>query len=142
MKRGGQRKKSLKSSRKDIDKFNSSESSRSYRPLGEQRTFSVSDNELKVMYKDVEENIKNNKNNIQDIILNQTGAISIGHMLDLQERILKKNKHKPQIRRKLIDKIMNKTFKEKKNILMNEMNDFLILKRKKLDKELTKFSIR
>ena len=141
MKRGGQRKKSLKSSRKDIDKFNSSESSRSYRPLGEQRTFSVSDNELKVMYKDVEENIKNNKNNIQDIILNQTGAISIGHMLDLQERILKKNKHKPQIRRKLIDKIMNKTFKEKKNILMNEMNDFLILKRKKLDKELTKFCL-
>ena len=141
MRKGAQRGQSLKPNRKDFDKFNSSESSRSYRPLGEQRTFSVSDNELKVMYKDVEENIKNNKNNIQDILLNQTGAIGIGHMLDLQERILKKNKHKPQIRRKLIDKIMNKTFKEKKNILMNKMDDFLILKRKKLDKELTKFCL-
>ena len=141
IKRGIQRKRSLKSNRKEIDKFNSSESSRSYRPLGEQRTFSVSDNELKVIYKDVEENIKNNKNNIQDILLNQTGSLSIGQMLDLQEKILKKNKTRPQIRKKLIDKIMNKTFKEKKNILMNQMNNYLILKRKKMDKELTKFCL-
>ena len=36
---------------------------------------------------------------------------------------------------------MNKTFKEKNNILMNQMKEFLILKRKKIDKELTKFCI-
>ena len=138
MKKANPRTKSFNTKYKD---FNSSESSRSYLPLGEQRTFSVSDNELKVIYKEIDETIQKNKTNKLDILLNQTGAISIGQMLDLQERILKKNNGKPKIRRKLIDKIMNKTFKEKNKILMNQMKDFLILKRKKLDKELTKYSL-
>ena len=138
MKKANPIKKSFNAKYKD---FNSSESSRSYLPLGEQRTFSVSDNELKVIYKEIDETIQKNKTNKLDILLNQTGAISIGQMLDLQERILKKNNGKPKIRRKLIDKIMNKTFKEKNKILMNQMKDFLILKRKKLDKELTKYSL-
>ena len=62
-------------------------------------------------------------------------------MLDLQEKILKKNNQKPKIRKKLLDKIMNRTFKEKNNILMNQLKEFLILKRKKIDKELTKFCV-
>ena len=119
--------KSLKSSRiKDLDKFNSSESSRSYRPLGEQRTFSVSDNELKIIYKEVKDREINNKKTKIDYLFNQTGELGINQMLDLQEKILKKNNQKPKIRKKLLDKIMNRT---------------LILKRKKIDKELTKFCV-
>jgi hypothetical protein len=137
-----QKTKSLKSGRKkDMDKFNSSESSRSYRPLGDQRTFSVSDNELKTIYKEVKERETKNKKTKIDYLFNQTGAFGINQMLDLQEKILKKNIQKPKIRKKLIDKIMNKTFKEKNNILMNQMKEFLILKRKKIDKELTKFCV-
>ena len=134
--------KSVKSSRiKDLDKFNSSESSRSYRPLGEQRTFSVSDNELKIIYKEVKDREINNKKTKIDYLFNQTGELGINQMLDLQEKILKKNNQKPKIRKKLLDKIMNRTFKEKNNILMNQLKEFLILKRKKIDKELTKFCV-
>ena len=69
MKKANPIKKSFNAKYKD---FNSSESSRSYLPLGEQRTFSVSDNELKVIYKEIDETIQKNKTNKLDILLNQT----------------------------------------------------------------------
>ena len=62
-------------------------------------------------------------------------------MVDLQEKVLKVKKQKQKYNEKISNKIMNITFKERNNILMNEKKELLVLKTKPVDKELTKFSI-
>ena len=105
----------IKEKLKEIEKIlNTTQSSISYRPKGELRQFYLSDNELKLIYNEVKEREKKNKNKNIEFILNKTGKNYIRNLLYLQERILKKKKIKLKFNQEIIDKIMNKTFKEKK----------------------------
>ena len=132
----------IKEKLKEIEKIlNTTQSSISYRPKGELRQFYLSDNELKLIYNEVKEREKKNKNKNIEFILNKTGENNIRNLLYLQERILKKKKNKLKINQEILDKIMNKTFKEKKNILMEKYSPSILINKKKIDKELTKFNI-
>ena len=134
--------KSLSTSRLiDFEKFNSTESSRSFRPMGEQRKFSVSDNELKLIFKEMAARARQNKKKRIDFALNQTQKIGIGKMMNLQEKILKLENKRIKTNQKMLNKISEITFKDKDNILMDQKNDFIVLKKKLLDKELTRYSI-
>lgn len=134
--------KSLSTSRLiDFEKFNSTESSRSFRPMGEQRKFSVSDNELKLIFKEMAERARQNKKKPMDFSLNQTQKIGIGHMMNLQEKILKTENKKIKTNQSMINKIEKITSKDKSNILMDQTKDFIVLKKKLLAKELTRYTI-
>ena len=141
LKRAGGGSKSFLSSRlQDIDKFTTIESNRSHRTRKNLKKSTISDYELKLIYKEVLEREKNNKNKKIDF-LNETWGLGENQMLKLQEKILRKNKKKHKFHKYLINKIIEQTFKDKKNVLMDQKKQLLILKNKKLDKELTKFSI-
>ena len=125
----------IKEKLKEIEKIlNTTQSSISYRPKGEFRQFYLSDNELKLIYNEVKEREKKNKNKNIEFILNKTGENNIRNLLYLQERILKKKKNKLKINQEILDKIMNKTFKEKKNILMEKYSPSILINKKKLIK--------
>ena len=134
--------KSLSTSRLiDFEKFNSTESSRSFRPMGEQRKFSVSDNELKLIFKEMAARARQNKKKPMDFSLNQTQKIGIGHMMNLQEKILKTENKTIKTNQSMINKIEKITSKDKSNILMDQKKDFIVLKKKILAKELTRYTI-
>ena len=136
------RSKSLSTSRLiDFEKFNSTESSRSFRPMGEQRKFSVSDNELKLIFKEMAARARQNKKKPMDFSLNQTQKIGIGHMMNLQEKILKTENKTIKTNQSMINKIEKITSKDKSNILMDQKKDFIVLKKKILAKELTRYTI-
>lgn len=111
----------------------------------ETKNYSVSDNELKLIYKEMTE--REEKNRIKNIklfsspkkILNQTQRIGIDRMLKLQEKILNIKNKRNKINQIISDKIIGCTFKARNKILMNQKKDLIILKGKTLDKELTKF---
>lgn len=112
----------------------------------EVRDFPLSDNDLKLIYKDFIEREEKNKIKKLDYfspknILNKTQLSGVGKMLNLQEKILKIKNKRSKINQKLSNKIMNATMKNSDAILMNEQKDVLVIKGKELDKELIKFNI-
>ena len=125
----------------EIEKYTSASSSRSYMTKRDLIKSPVSDNELKLIYKEVAEREKSNKNKKLDFFENQSWGLGIIPMLNLQEKILKTKKKKIKFNEELTKKLMNITFKERNNIVMNNKKDLLVLKSKHIDKELTKFSI-
>ena len=125
----------------EIEKYTSASSSRSYMTKRDLIKSPVSDNELKLIYKEVAEREKSNKNKKLDFFENQSWGLGIIPMLNLQEKILKTKKKKIKFNEELTKKLMNITFKERNNIIMNNKKDLLVLKSKHIDKELTKFSI-
>ena len=111
----------------------------------EVKDFSVSDNELKMIYKDFVEREERNKkrflNNLSHKnFLNKTQGFWIGPILNLQEKILEIKNKRSKINQKISNKIMKSTFKTKDKLLMNEQKELLVIKGKTLDKELTKFN--
>ena len=113
--------------------------------IRETKNYPLSDNDLKLIYKELLEREKKNKNKIKKInspknILNKTCIIGINNMLNLQEKILKRRNKRSKMEQMISDKIKNSTLKERSEILMNQKKDFLIIKGKTLDKELTKFN--
>ena len=125
----------------EMEKYTPAESSRSYKTKKDIKKYDITDNDLKLIYKEFAEREKNNQKKKINFFLNHTGAFSINRMVNLQEKILKSKKKKFRFNEKLTDKIMNITFKEKNTILMNQKRDMLVLRTKPIDKELTKFSI-
>ena len=125
----------------EIEKYTSASSSRSYMTKRDLIKSPVSDNELKLIYKEVAEREKSNKNKKLDFFENQSWGLGIIPMLNLQEKILKTKKKRIKLNEELTKKLMNITFKERNNIIMNNKKDLLVLKPKHIDKELTKFSI-
>ena len=125
----------------EIEKYTSASSSRSYMTKRDLIKSPVSDNELKLIYKEVAEREKSNKNKKLDFFENQSWGLGIIPMLNLQEKILKTKKKRIKLNEELTKKLMNITFKERNNIVMNNKKDLLVLKSKHIDKELTKFSI-
>ena len=125
----------------EIEKYTSASSSRSYMTKRDLIKSPVSDNELKIIYKEVAEREKSNKNKKLDFFENQSWGLGIIPMLNLQEKILKTKKKRIKLNEELTKKLMNITFKERNNIVMNNKKDLLVLKSKHIDKELTKFSI-
>ena len=125
----------------EIEKYTSASSSRSYMTKRDLIKSPVSDNELKLIYKEVAEREKSNKNKKLDFFENQSWGLGIIPMLNLQEKILKTKKKRIKLNEELTKKLMNITFKERNNIIMNNKKDLLVLKSKHIDKELTKFSI-
>ena len=61
-------------------------------------------------------------------------------MLNLQEKIIKIKNKRNRVNKIISDKIMNYTFKDRDEILMNQKNDLLVIKGKTLDKGLSKFN--
>ena len=105
----------------------------------------VSDNDLKLIYKEiVEREEKNMKNKVKYYnpkdYLNKTQGLGINLMLNLQEKILQIKNKRNKMNQELSNKIMNITSKDKNRILMNDQKDVLIIKGKTLDKELAKFN--
>ena len=142
LQRSARNEKSFSSNKfQELEKFTSGESSRSHLTRKDLIKFPVSDNELKLIYKEVAEREEKNKKKKINFFLNQTWGLGIGRMVDLQEKVLKVKKQKQKYNEKISNKIMNITFKERNNILMNEKKELLVLKTKPVDKELTKFSI-
>ena len=125
----------------EIEKYTSASSSRSYMTKRDLIKSPVSDNELKLIYKEVAEREKSNKNKKLDFFENQSWGLGIIPMLNLQEKILKTKKKRIKLNEELTKKLMNITFKERNDIIMNNKKDLLVLKPKHIDKELTKFSI-
>ena len=125
----------------EIEKYTSASSSRSYMTKRDLIKSPVSDNELKLIYKEMADREKSNKNKKIDFFENQTWGLGVIPMLNLQEKILKTKKKKLKLNQKLTKKLMNITFKERNNILMNQKDELLVLKTKQVDKELTKLSI-
>ena len=125
----------------EIEKYTSASSSRSYMTKRDLIKSPVSDNELKLIYKEVAEREKSNKNKKLDFFENQSWGLGIIPMLNLQEKILKTKKKRIKLNEELTKKLMNITFKERNDIIMNNKKDLLVLKTKHIDKELTKFSI-
>ena len=125
----------------EMEKYTSASSSRSYMTKRDLIKSPVSDNELKLIYKEMAEREKSNKNKKLDFFENQSWGLGIIPMLNLQEKILKKKKKRIKLNEELTKKLMNITFKERNNIIMNNKKDLLVLKTKHIDKDLTKFSI-
>ena len=112
----------------------------------EVQIFPVTDKELQSLYKEIAEREENNKKKIEQEkynknILNKSQVSNIRKMLNLQEKILKIKGRRNRYNEKLMNKIINKTFKEKDKILMNEHKEILILKGKKTNQDLIKFNI-
>ena len=142
LKRAGGGSKSFLSSRlQDIDKFTTIESNRSHRTRKNLKKSTISDYELKLIYKEVRDREKFNKNKEIDFFMDETAGLGELKMLDLQEKILKIKNNGYKRRRDLLNKIINKTFRDKNNVLMDQKKQLLTLKTKKIDKELTTFSV-
>ena len=73
--------------------------------------------------------------------MDETAGLGELKMLDLQEKILKIKNNGYKRRRDLLNKIINKTFRDKNHVLMDQKKQLLTLKTKKIDKELTTFSV-
>ena len=112
----------------------------------EVKDISVSDNDLKILYKEIVEREERNKKKKIDFyseknFLNEAQGMGMGLMLKLQEKILRIKNKRNKMNQKLSNKIINITSKDKDRILMNEQKDVLIIKGKNLDKELTMFNL-
>ena len=129
--------------------------------------FPLSDYELKKIFQDGAEREKNNKNeiiefssestetkNIKKInknnhkiskvksaksIINNTERMNINSMLHLQEKILKDRILKNKIDKRITNKLMSATFKDKSKLLMNKKKELIVIKNKEINKEYTKF---
>ena len=129
--------------------------------------FPLSDYELKKIYQEGAEREKNNKNekiefssestetentkkkckNIHKInkiksakfSINNTERMNINSMLHLQEKILRDRILKNKLDKKITNKIMSATFKDKSKLLMNKKKELIIIKNKEIKKEYTKF---
>ena len=130
----------MSSKLRDTDKI-TTESNRSYKNKKDLRKTSISDYELKLIYKEVRDREKFNKNKEIDFFMDETAGLGELKMLDLQEKILKIKNNGYKRRRDLLNKIINKTFRDKNNVLMDQKKQLLTLKTKKIDKELTTFSV-
>ena len=113
--------------------------------LRETKKYPLSDNELKLIYKELIGREEKNKNKIKKInspkiSFNKTYIIGINNMLNLQEKILKIKNKRNKMYQKISDKIINSTLKDKDEILMNQKKDLLVIKGKTLDKELIKYN--
>ena len=115
--------------------------------LRETKKYPLSDNELKLIYKElIEREEKNkNKNKIKKInspkaLLNKTYILGINNMLNLQEKILKIRNKRNKMNQKISDKIIHSTMKDKDEILMNQKKSILVIKGKTLDKELIQYN--
>ena len=139
-KANGSSKSFLSSKLRDTDKI-TTESNRSYKNKKDLRKTSISDYELKLIYKEVRDREKFNKNKEIDFFMDETAGLGELKMLDLQEKILKIKNNGYKRRRDLLNKIINKTFRDKNNVLMDQKKQLLTLKTKKIDKELTTFSV-
>ena len=139
-KANGSSKSFLSSKLRDTDKI-TTESNRSYKNKKDLRKTSISDYELKLIYKEVRDREKFNKNKEIDYLMDETAGLRELKMLDLQEKILKIKNNGYKRRRDLLNKIINKTFRDKNNVLMDQKKQLLTLKTKKIDKELTTFSV-
>lgn len=64
--------------------------------------------------------------------------MNINSMLKLQEKILNNIIYKKKLNKKLINKLMCSTFKEKSKLLMNNKKELIIIKNKKINAELNK----
>ena len=139
-KANGSSKSFLSSKLRDTDKI-TTESNRSYKNKKDLRKTSISDYELKLIYKEVRDREKYNKNKEIDYLMDETAGLRELKMLDLQEKILKIKNNGYKHHRDLLNKIINKTFRDKNNVLMDQKKQLLTLKTKKIDKELTTFSV-
>lgn len=139
-KANGSSKSFLSSKLRDTDKI-TTESNLSYKNKKDLRKTSISDYELKLIYKEVRDREKFNKNKEIDYLMDETAGLRELKMLDLQEKILKIKNNGYKRRRDLLNKIINKTFRDKNNVLMEQKKQLLTLKTKKIDKELTTFSV-
>ena len=139
-KANGSSKSFLSSKLRDTDKI-TTESNRSYKNKKDLRKTSISDYELKLIYKEVRDREKFNKNKEIDFFMDETAGLGELKMLDLQEKILKIKNNGYKRRRDLLNKIINKTFRDKNHDLMDQKKQLLTLKTKKIDKELTTFSV-
>jgi hypothetical protein len=98
----------------EIEKYTSASSSRSYMTKRDLIKSPVSDNELKLIYKEIAEREKSNKNKKIDFFENQTWGLGVIPMLNLQEKILKTKKKKIKIEPKIDKKINEYYFQRKK----------------------------
>ena len=131
--------------------------------------YPLSDNELKIIFQESVEREKNNKNEKKDIssdskadgnnqktrhkLYNKISIksanyensnmekMNINTMLTLQEKILKDKIKKDKKEKKIKNKLMNATLKENSKLLMNNTKDLIIIKNKKIEKELPDFGI-
>ena len=131
--------------------------------------YPLSDNELKIIFQESTERERNNKNEkidissesnkdeinkkINNLFDNKNGIynaidlkpnterMNINNMLNLQEKILKDRILKNKTEKKLKNKLMNATLKKNSKLLMNNKKELIILKNKKIEKEMTNFGI-
>ena len=111
----------------------------------ETKNYPISDNELKLIYKDFTEREEKNKNSSLKLkspkkLLNTTQKININNILDLQEKILNEKNDENKINEININKIIKNTLKDRNRILMNQQKNLLIIKGRTLNKELIKFN--
>ena len=111
------------------------------------KDYPISDNELKILFKNFSKRQERNKNRAMNLKLysnqnsfNTIHNIDINKMLNLQEKIIKIKNKRNRVNKIISDKIMNYTFKDRDEILMNQKNDLLVIKGKTLDKSLSKFN--
>ena len=111
------------------------------------KDYPISDNELKILFKNFSKRQERNKNRATNLKLysnqnsfNTIHNIDINKMLNLQEKIIKIKNKRNRVNKIISDKIMNYTFKDRDEILMNQKNDLLVIKGKTLDKFLSKFN--
>ena len=124
-------------------------SNKTYMPVSskkEIKNYPVSDDELKLIYKDFSKLEEKNKNNALNLklllnkkVFNTIDKIDINKMLNLQEKILNIKNESNKMNKTISDKIMNYTLKDRNEILMNRKKDLLVIKGKALDKDLPKF---
>ena len=111
----------------------------------ETKNYPISDNELKLIYKDFTEREEKNKTlNLKlkspKKLLNTSQKININNILDLQEKILNEKNDENKINEININKIIKNTLKDRNRILMNQQKNLLIIKGRTLNKELIKFN--
>ena len=92
------------------------------------KDYPISDNELKILFKNFSKRQERNKNRATNLKLysnqnsfNTIHNIDINKMLNLQEKIIKIKIKRNRVNKITIsDKIMNYTFKDRDEILMNQ----------------------
>ena len=143
-----QKPKNILNKRKQKNFLNNNINNTTYMPVSSKReikNYTVSDDELKLIYQNFSKLEEKNKNTNLKLFsgkkaFNTIDKINIDKILKLQEKILNIKYKRNEMNKTISDKIMNNTLKDRDDILMNQKKDLLVIKGKTLDKGLSKFN--
>ena len=143
-----QKPKNILNKRKQKNFLNNNINNTTYMPVSSKReikNYTVSDDELKLIYQNFLKLEEKNKNTNLKLFsgkkaFNTIDKINIDKILKLQEKILNIKYKRNEMNKTISDKIMNNTLKDRDDILMNQKKDLLVIKGKTLDKGLSKFN--